>query len=112
MSLMSWSLENSIDTAASMKARGYGASTRTSYSTFKFTRYDAVMLTSCLALLSVSLFGIARGYVYFQCYPNVTPINTSFAAICTYAAFALLSFIPFLSEMKGRLIWKYCLSRI
>lgn len=47
--LLSWSMEDGLDTADSMKARGYGLSRRTSFSVFRFARRDALAL--CFTLL-------------------------------------------------------------
>ena len=49
--LTTWALENAIDTADSMKARGYGLPGRTHFHNFRFDRRDARM-TGALALLT------------------------------------------------------------
>lgn len=42
--LVSWSLENALDTAISMKARGYGLTKRTNFTLYRFRKTDFVFL--------------------------------------------------------------------
>ena len=42
--LISWTLEKGIDSADSMKARGYGLSGRTSYNSYRFSLKDALFM--------------------------------------------------------------------
>jgi len=44
--LISWTLEKGIDTADSMKARGYGLHARTSYNNYRFNFKDALFMIS------------------------------------------------------------------
>ena len=46
--MITWSLENAIETADSMKSRGHGLKGRTSYSLYKFDKRDAFMLCTIL----------------------------------------------------------------
>lgn len=67
--LLEWSMEDSIETADSMKARGYGNGVRTSYEKYSFTRYDAAATVVFILLLSVSVTGIAVQNSLFRFYP-------------------------------------------
>ena len=42
--LISWSLENSIDTSISMENRGYGTGKRTSFHLFRWNKQDGILL--------------------------------------------------------------------
>ncbi len=110
--VLAWSLESSVDTVASMKARGFGTHERTNYHRFKFTSRDAVMLAICILTLSAVVAGIATGCIGFECYPSVNIPTVSGCSVLCYAAFALLSFMPFLIELKVRLKWKFYRSKI
>ena len=48
--LITWSLENAVETADSMKSRGYGLSGRTAYSIFRFEKRDLIALLWMCAL--------------------------------------------------------------
>lgn len=54
--LISWTLEKGIDTADSMKARGYGLSGRTSYNSYSFNLKDALFLIFTLVATVMFVF--------------------------------------------------------
>lgn len=45
--LVTWALENAIDTADSMKDRGYGLPGRTAFSIYRFDRRDKERCCTC-----------------------------------------------------------------
>ena len=59
--LLTYALENGIDTADSMSARGYGAGRTTRCYTYRFTCKDVVAAFVLLSALVVVLWGIAAG---------------------------------------------------
>ncbi len=110
--LISWSLENSVDTALSMKARGYGLKGRTHFCLFKFKPRDLFFIIVILSLFSVTLAGMALGIVDFQFYPEVTVLKFSYVEIFIYISFGILSFMPFITELWEVTKWKYSVSKI
>ncbi|MEG2813998.1 MAG: energy-coupling factor transporter transmembrane component T, partial [Oscillospiraceae bacterium] len=110
--IITWSLENSIETSSSMKARGYGLKGRSNFSLFHFTKNDLVMLGLIIILILSTLFGIASGQTEFFFYPYISDINKSFFAIFTYTSYGLLTFLPFLIEIKENIKWKFYISKI
>ena len=110
--MVSWSLENAMETSASMKARGYGMKGRTNFSLFRFYANDAVLLAVCILLLGITITGAAMRETVFYYYPRISEINVSPCAIAVYAAFGVLSFLPFAIEVKEALVWKYYISKI
>lgn len=103
--LLTWSLENAIDTADSMRARGYGLPGRTNFSLFAFAKRDFIMLSCIIITLIMVLIDMPRGFSY---YPTISVIDMRFS----YFALAVLMFIPFLTEIKENLKWKYLISKI
>lgn len=91
--LVSWSLENALDTAISMKARGYGVAKRSSYSLYRFRKSDFLFfLLLVLALITLIL-----------------------CADKTYFILAFGSFLFFggaLLEVKENWKWHYLKSKI
>ena len=110
--LITWSLENSITTADSMKARGYGLKGRTSFSLFKFTLRDGLMLSIIVCIMSVIVMSISLDKVYFNYYPVINSADNSSFAIITYVLLCILVFIPFLIEVKENIRWKLLISKI
>lgn len=105
-------LESAIDTSMSMKARGYGTGRRTSFSIFRFTLRDLIFLITALALFAVTLIGIALGKTEFCYYPEITEIQADAGFIITCSAYFALAILPFITEIKEELKWKYCISKI
>ena len=46
--MITWALENAIETADSMKSRGYGLKDVISFSIFRFDRRDKIIYLQCL----------------------------------------------------------------
>lgn len=112
LSLITWSLENAVDTARSMRARGYGLKGRKSYSMFKFTLRDGVMCGVFALAFGFILLGMKSGTVRFSFYPSVSVLPLDFKAVTVYAVYGTLSFLPFIIEVKERLRWKFYISKI
>ena len=81
--MLTWSLENAIETADSMKSRGYGLKGRTAFSIYCFEERDKLAigyLLFCGFYLLCGTFGSAFGFRFFpdiRCAP-ITPITVSF----------------------------------
>lgn len=110
--MITWSLENAIETAASMKARGYGLKGRANYAMFRFTKRDSFMLCCTVLLTVLCLTGVAFKTTDFFYYPRVSGIDVSAGALITYIGYAILALLPFMIQTKERLTWKYYVSRI
>ena len=104
--VVTFCLENSIDLADSMRARGYGLPKRTSFSIFLFTKRDAFFL--CLLFLSaaVTAGGALCGAFSFTFFPSVKAAKFSFATILFYVAYGFLLFFPTLTELAGVIRWR------
>ena len=110
--LITWSLESSVETAAAMRARGYGQSRRTVFHTYRFTVRDAVLLACILLLAALVIWAKFCGGIDFYYYPAIVLKMPETVDILAYAAFAVLSFLPFVYEITERLLWKYYRSKI
>lgn len=110
--VITWSLENAIDTGDSMRARGYGLKGRSHFSLFRLTAADKGLLLVSGVLLGATLAGMLFGAAGFSYYPVLTKLQLSPAALFTYTAFGLLALLPFILEVKENLQWKYYVSRI
>lgn len=106
------SIERSVQTSASMKARGYGIGKRSCYSRFKFTRSDAVLAVCVLLLSGYVILMQIFGKLNFDFYPRITVIEFTPMRIFVYAAFAALMLLPIILKIKEDLKWKYLISRI
>ena len=103
--LITWSLENAIETADSMKARGYGIGKRTTFSLFVWERRDTSMLLFIVACAIALLIGSLNGYMTFYYYPTFTAIHDDPLYIVFYCMYAALLFLPVAVELKGAYTW-------
>ena len=103
---VTWALESSIDTADSMKARGYGLPRRTSFSNFKFSRRDTFALIYIAVLVIYILFGILTGGTYFRYFPSVKYGGISVNTVSQVAAYFLLCAMPCIIELWEAKKWK------
>ena len=67
--LITWSLENAIETADSMKSRGYGLPGRTAFSIYRFDKRDKALLVWLLVLGGYILVGWLTGAMAWQYAP-------------------------------------------
>ncbi len=110
--LLTWSLENSVDTADSMRARGYGLKGRTSYAIYRWHKRDTIM--ACLAFaLSIGIIWLMfSGYGGFNYYPTLASVDISVLAFILYAGLFILMFLSTVIEIKENVLWRYLRSKI
>ena len=111
-SLIAWSMENSIDTADAMKARGYGLPHRSSFSLFRFTKRDGILLTVLFLLCVAILFGFFREAYDFYYYPQIAEIPLKGETVFYYIIITVFLCIPGLIEIKENITWRYLKSKI
>lgn len=103
---VSWSLEESMFTAKSMKARGYNATERTSYLSYKFGNADIAFLAVIFITVAIIIVGLLKGVGMINIYPS---INFSFSNLpfnIYYLAFIVFLLPLIYLEIKERILWK------
>lgn len=110
--LLTWALENGIETADSMRGRGYGLPGRTAFSLYRFDRRDAGALAFILLCTGIVLAGSAAGGIRWQYYPVVTGDLTSPLALCVFAAWLALCALPLILNLWEAWKWKSLRSAI
>ena len=103
-----WALENSIYTADSMKARGFGTGRRTNYSNYKFQKRDYLLIGWLVILWLVVVFSLEREKVYTYYYPFIQVKNN----VVVYLIYGLLCLTPVLINVKEEIRWLILKSRI
>jgi len=110
--LVTWALENAIETADSMKGRGYGLKGRTAFSIFRFDRRDGLAATYILACASVVIAGAVTEVYRFRYFPTIRGYWSGFWTILVFAAYFALGIFPILINLREDLEWKRIKSRI
>lgn len=103
--LMSWSMEDCIETADSMKSRGYGSGKRTAFTNYKWCAHDIVSLAVVTLLILVNGYLIFANLIEFKYYPVFRGELFNWAAVMGYAAYGLLLLYPLLMELRERFRW-------
>jgi len=111
-SLITWALENSLDTADSMNARGYGLKQKTRFSVFRYKIEDLLLTFIMISLMTFIMAGSILNYLDYQYYPHLTPLSFSLINSLLYLALGLLMLIPTIIEVKENAKWNFFKSKI
>ena len=110
--LLTNSLENSVETADSMRARGYGLKNRTSYAVYRFNFSDGLFLVSTVFLGIVSIILIIFGEAEYNFYPTLMQVDLAAISCVLYICIALLGLLSVFTEVKENVLWRYLKSKI
>lgn len=104
--VVTWSLENSIETSDSMKSRGYGTRHRTAYTIYCFTERDK---TALVFILFCGIFFIAGGLsgdLFWRFYPNIRGVLFEPLTLVLEISYCFFCFLPVLIDRKEDTEWK------
>lgn len=110
--LITWSLENAVETADSMKARGYGLSGRTAYSNYRFDRRDMYLLLYMLGTIVILLTGLVLGENSIQYFPMIVKKEVTVFSLIVYLSYGLLMLLPVILNSLEDLKWRRLQSKI
>ena len=115
--MFTWALENAIQTADSMKSRGYGIRNRTSFRFYKFTLADRILMIVIIVFTFITAAVFALGFIRAEFYPffeigingdlsaEIGRQGSLFVSILGYVSFSALSLIPVWLGLKERIYW-------
>ena len=109
---VTWALENAIETADSMKSRGYGLKGRTAFSIYRFEErdvYAVIWFGFCGLFLLVGNMVSAFGFRYF---PNIRYAAFDITTIPFYCVYLGICITPFIINVKEELKWKALYSKM
>jgi energy-coupling factor transport system permease protein len=109
--MISWALENGIDTADSMKSRGYGLPGRSAFSIYRFDKRDRQTLALLLALGALVLAGAAFDGLTWRYFPTIR-WSTTPVSILTLCAYLALCAVPIILDRKEDRKWNALRSKI
>lgn len=110
--MITWSLENAIETADSMKSRGYGLKGRTAFSIYNFDERDKqvlIWLSFCGLFLIAGTMLSAFGFRYF---PDIRYAAFDMTTIPFYCVYFALCITPVILNYKEERKWKTLVSEI
>lgn len=109
---VTWALERAVETADSMKSRGYGLRGRTHYALYRFDTRDKVLLAVIVLLGAGMLAAIAAGQVTAEFYPAISLGGSAVGTAVSAGLFAVFCNIPVILWGKEALQWRALRSKI
>ncbi len=110
--MFTWALENAIDSADSMRSRGYGLKDRSAFSIYRFDSRDTLAALYLIIMTGIVIAGAAAGACSIEFYPEIVMAEFSYRTIIVYIAYILLCFFPVAVEVKEVAVWKLSQSKI
>ncbi|MCL1808707.1 MAG: energy-coupling factor transporter transmembrane protein EcfT [Clostridiales bacterium] len=104
--MVTWALENAIETADSMKSRGYGLPGRTAFSIYRFDKRDRTALAFILACATYVAAGAVTGGLYFRYFPTINGVWGTPYAISIFISHLALGAVPVILNFREDLVWK------
>jgi energy-coupling factor transport system permease protein len=92
--MVTWALENAIETADSMNSRGYGLPGRTAFSIYRFGGRDKKALIFLFCVATPVVLGTLIGKLKFVYYPVIQGVGTDIWTIALFVAWFALCSMP------------------
>lgn len=104
--MLTWSLENAIETADSMKSRGYGLPGRTAFSIYRFDSRDRAVL-GWLVYCGVFLCcGAATGAFTWRYYPTAKGAPWTPLTVCLHLIYLAACLTPLILDVWEERKWR------
>lgn len=104
--LITWSLESSMETSMSMESRGYGLKGRTSFNRFRFTLKDTFTIIIMLVCFVMAVIPIAGKKLAVYYLPVIYYTKSGVEGVLSVTAFVILTLIPMIIEITGNVQYK------
>lgn len=104
--MVTWALENGIDTADSMRGRGYGLPGRTSFSNFRFDTRDRNLMLATLPIVGLILLAVVMGQNAIQFFPSIKIVEMNVVGLLGIVSYGLICFAPLIVDGFDWLKWR------
>ena len=104
--MLTWSLESSVETADSMRSRGYGLPGRTSFALYRWEHRDTIALAWLISCGCFILLGWARGDLSWSYFPAVKLGAITPMALGVFGVYLALCLTPLILQGKEALTWR------
>lgn len=105
--MVTWALENAVETADSMKSRGYGLKGRTSFSIFRFDTRDKGIFLIMIAFIGVLFIGACLGQNNIQYFPSIKITEMNGFSILVYSVYFIFCILPIALNIMEDIKWKH-----
>ena len=104
--MVTWALENAIESADSMKSRGYGLPGRTAFSIYRFDKRDRSALIFLLCCAAYIMAGALLGGLYWRYYPTMRGVVPGAYPASVLIAYIALCVSPMAINISEDRKWK------
>ena len=104
--MITWSLENAIETADSMRSRGYGLPGRTAFSIYRFDDRDRAALLWFIFCGGYLTSGWLAGGLYWRYYPTMRGVPLTAFPISFMLVYIALCLTPIAINLATERRWK------
>ena len=104
--LITWALENAIETADSMRGRGYGLPGRTAFSIYRFDSRDKAALLWLGFCGFFSASGWMAGGFYWRYYPTIKGAPVTPLTVMMHLCYLALCLTPVIVDRREEQTWK------
>ena len=104
--MVTWSLENAIETADSMKGRGYGLPGRTAFTIYRFDERDRNLLIWIIFAGIFVTSGAIAGGTFWRYYPSVKGAEINLMTVMLAIGHLLLCLTPLILDIYTDYRWK------
>ncbi len=104
--MITWSLENAIETADSMKSRGYGLPGRTAFAIYRFDRRDKRAFLFLALCGGYIITGWAFGGLYWRYFPTLKGAGPELYSVSLYLCYLALCIAPVVLNIREDRKWK------
>ncbi|MDD4583349.1 MAG: energy-coupling factor transporter transmembrane component T [Eubacteriales bacterium] len=104
--MVTWALENAIETADSMRSRGYGLPGRTAFSIYRFDSRDKKAMTFLIFCGGYILIGSMFGGLYYRYFPTMKGVKLQTYPISLFLCYIALCILPLAINLKEDRKWK------
>jgi len=104
--MVTWALENAIETADSMKSRGYGLKGRTAFSIYRFNNRDKAVLLYLLLCGAYIIIGAFLDVIHWRYYPTIKGVAFGAYPISVFLCYFALCITPVILNVREDIKWK------
>ena len=110
--LITWALEDAVETADSMKGRGYGLEGRTAFTTYRFTKRDGRMLLILFFEMGYQTLGNGTGGIAWDYYPETNGAVLGLYSVSIYLIYLCMCLTPLIVDGYEERKWNRLQSAI
>lgn len=110
--MITWALENAIETADSMKSRGHGLKGRTAFSIYRLNKRDVITLITIILLGTLIVVMSVLKIAKFRYFPSLKGDIFNAESIIYYILYSALMLLPLIINAKEGARWKRLRSAI